>query len=131
MLPLYPVDGKCGEVSSMPFKGFFFSVKSYPSYNIAQNGSIVPIKFETPGVNGLLSDILMEQYPQVAQVSCGTEPLLKIGATIENVGSGNNSVANSYYYNWNTSSLKPRCYEFMLNLIDGSYHGALFKLKSG
>jgi hypothetical protein len=138
MLPLYPIGGKCGELSPIPFKGFGMPVENFPVINKTQLGSLVPFKFETPNFPSKLSNLLSKHYPEVAPISCSDIPVLNTGKPLMSI---DNDGFRSYFLNWltdafsnfhiyllNTSQMKTGCYEFVLKLIDNSYHRAVFEL---
>ena len=106
------------------FTGFYQPVDNKPTWNIANAGSGVPVKFSLGGNQGL--DVLKSGYPKATPVACpnSTVPLDAIEATTtSNSGLTYDASADQYTYVWKTSkSWAGKCYEFELGLNDDTSH---------
>ncbi|HEX2251032.1 MAG TPA: PxKF domain-containing protein [Gemmatimonadales bacterium] len=111
--------------SAIVFKGFFAPVKNLPAVNVLMAGSAVPIKFTVGGYRG---QQVLGQSPRSVEVTCpaGTpETIIRPGIA---ASSGLRSLGYSYTYVWKTNpSWAGTCRKFILTLIDGSVHEALFR----
>jgi hypothetical protein len=98
--------------------------------NVAKAGSGIPVKFSLGGDQGL--DIFAAGYPQAIPVACDTGEVSDGIETYEAGGSGlqYDPVADQYTYLWKTQKAsKGGCYEFQMQLADGSMHVADFQLR--
>jgi hypothetical protein len=110
--------------SAITFTGFLPPVKNMPSINGGSAGSTIPIKFTLVGYSG--SQVLYAGSPTSVQVQCGA-PDIAMGTTGSTVGTLQ-SVSNSFTYMWKTNSgWSGTCRRFILTLVDGSTHQALFR----
>lgn len=110
------------------FTGFFAPVDN-GMLNVAKAGSAIPVKFSLGGDQGL--DIFAAGYPKAVAVACETGEVLDAIETYAAGGSGlqYDPVADQYTYVWKTQKAWSGCYEFQMQLADGSVHLADFRFK--
>ena len=110
--------------------GFFQPVDNN-ALNTVKAGSAVPVKFSLGGNQGF--NIFMTGYPKFVKTSCTTGlPEDAIETTVTAGGSSltYDALAGQYIYVWKTEKLWVGwCGQLQVNLIDGTTHTALFKLK--
>jgi hypothetical protein len=125
MVGLVPHTGACGTVETLPFGGFDPPLANAPQVMSANAGRTIPVKFEIPGSNGTLGQVLAPGYPQSAPVSCTAPASLTTGdPTVQN-GSASSTPGDSYTYVWKTDKSWSGCRELIVGLVDGSYHTAV------
>jgi hypothetical protein len=111
--------------STIVFKGFFAPVRNLPAVNVLMAGSGVPIKFTVGGYRG---QQVLGQNPSSVEVTCpagAPEGFVRPGIA---KSSGLRSLGYSYTYQWKTNpSWAGTCRRFILTLVDGSVHEALFR----
>jgi hypothetical protein len=113
-----------------PFTGFFSPVDNDGVLNVAKAGSAIPVKFSLGGDQGL--DIFAAGYPQAVSVACDTGEASDGIETYAAGGSGlqYDPVTDQYTYVWKTQKAwSGLCYEFQMQLADGSMHVADFQFK--
>jgi hypothetical protein len=107
------------------FRGFFLPVRNMPAVNVVMAGSAVPIKFTVGGYRG---EQVLGQSPSSVELTCpagAPEATIKPGIA---GSSGLRSLGYSYTYVWRTNpSWAGTCRKFILTLVDGSVHEALFR----
>jgi X-Pro dipeptidyl-peptidase len=113
-------------VTEFPFTGFFDPVKNPPRINDVKKGSSVPIKFALGGNRGL--DVIAADYPRSRSINCSTGAPLGAFETATS-STGLRFDRGRYQYDWKTNVLWTGCREFVLGLVDGSEHRALFRFK--
>lgn len=111
------------------WSGFFSPVKNPPALNSVKAGSTVTVKFDLNGDHGL--GILAAGFPVSLQVLCGTETMVGDGsptATPGHSGLTYDEAAGHYTYMWKTEKAwAGTCRVLSLQLVDGTFHYALFK----
>lgn len=119
------------ETSYFPFRGFFAPVLSPPSFNSAQAGQTVPVKFGLGGFEGMA--IFAPGYPTSSPVACPSSTATSSmdaaagGATSQLVY---DAETESYTYLWRTERGWARtCRQLTMKFIDGSEYSALFRFR--
>jgi hypothetical protein len=111
---------------AISFRGFFLPVRNMPAVNVVLAGSAVPIKFTVGGYRG--QQVLGAVAPTSEPVACpagASEHSIRPGIA---GSAGLRSLGYSYTYVWKTNpSWAGTCRKFVLTLIDGSVHEALFR----
>jgi predicted extracellular nuclease len=111
------------------WSGFFDPVKNIPDINTVKAGSSVPVKFSLGSSDSLA--VLAPDYPQSAPMDCTSGALL--GPSVTTVTAGNSSLSfldGVYTYVWKTDkSWSGTCRQFILGLVDGTFHYANFQFK--
>jgi hypothetical protein len=112
------------------WNGFFQPVDNLPTLNVAKAGSAIPVKFSLSGNQGL--NIFTSGYPKSQTIACdATAPVdgLELTLTAGNSSLSYDPVANQYVYVWKTDkSWAGTCRQLVVQLNDGTYHRANFKL---
>ncbi|HEU4597219.1 MAG TPA: HYR domain-containing protein [Pyrinomonadaceae bacterium] len=111
------------------FTGFFSPVSNPPTFNNANAGRALPLKFSLSGNKGL--GIMAAGYPASQQIACNTSaPISELEGTETSGGSTLTYSPDQYHYNWKTESgWAGTCRVLVVKLNDGSEHTALFKFK--
>jgi hypothetical protein len=114
-------------VSAINFSGFFVPVRNMPVVNVVTAGTAVPLRFSLGGSLGL--QVLQPGSPISMQVQCGSDALrntIEAGSTPP-TGTGLSLLGYTYTYVWRTNAAwAGTCRKFVLTLIDGSTHEAMF-----
>jgi hypothetical protein len=112
------------------FTGFFQPVDNPPTFNTANAGRAIPVKFSLSGPKGL--DIFAAGSPSSAQVDCPSAS----GATIEETVAASGSFlqydsgADQYNYVWKTdASWSGTCRQLTIKLNDGTTYTANFQFR--
>jgi hypothetical protein len=116
---------------SYNFAGFFPPVDNPPTFNLANAGQAIPVRFSLSGDKGL--NIFAAGYPVSVAIGCmsGTpaDPIE------ETVVAGNshlsyNAATDQYQYVWKTDGAwSGTCRQLIVKLIDGSTYTANFQFK--
>lgn len=114
-----------------PFSGFFAPVDNPPTINVANAGSVIPVKFSLGGNYGLA--ILQLGYPASEQISCDAlatqDDVDQLPASTTS-GLTYDSSSNQYVYLWRTDKAwAGTCRRLTVRLNDGTGHPANFKLR--
>lgn len=113
------------------WSGFLSPVEDLPAVNTINAGQAVPVKFSLGGDFGL--EIFAGGYPTVQVSSCGGDGSSNTNPIEGTVTAGNSTLqydpnTQIYTYVWKTDkNWSGSCRRFILNLIDGSEHVALFQ----
>ena len=113
------------------FTGFFQPVDNMPTWNKANAGQSIPMKFSLAGNQGL--NVIVAGYPRISQVQCPTgpvviDPIEDYATSTANNGLVYDTAANQYNYVWKTEkSWANKCVRFDMLLADGTTHSALFQ----
>ena len=117
-------------VPPFAFRGFFAPVDNPPTLNTVKAGSRIPVKFSLGGNQGV-SLFFTAGSPTSVPIAC--DPTAPQDAVEPTATAGNSSLAydattQTYTYVWKTDkSWAGTCRQFLMQLIDGSLHSALFK----
>ena len=116
-------------VGAFPFRGFLGPVDNPPTLNRVKAGKVVPVKFSLGGDRGL--GILATGSPSSERVACDpAAPIDDVEATLANARTKLSYAAapDTYTYAWATDrTWRGTCRRFVLRLVDGSAHVALFR----
>ncbi len=113
-----------------PFGGFFAPVDNPPTFNVLKAGAGVPVKFSLGGDRGL--GILATGSPSSVGVPCPTVGTFDPVETTTTSPSGLHYDASSgqYTYAWKSDKAwAGTCRQFILRLVDGTSHTALFQFR--
>lgn len=113
------------------FAGFLQPVDNPPTYNKANAGGSVPVKFSLSGYQGL--EIIADGYPLSQSIACESGAVIN---DIEATVSPGNSIlsydpeTDQYTYVWKTDKAwSGTCREFVVTFVDGSSYDANFTFK--
>ena len=112
------------------FSGFFPPLHNLPTFNRAEAGDEVGLKFTLSGNQGVL--IFASGYPKSVPIDCDTTAILGAGEPAIATGSSlSYKAANDrYQYHWRTDpSWSGTCRQVVMRLTDGSEHSANFRFK--
>ena len=116
-------------VGPFPFRGFLSPVDSPPTLNRVKAGKVVPVRFSLGGNRGLA--ILATGSPVSERVACDpAAPIDDVEATLANARTklSYDSATDTYTYAWATDKTwRSTCRRFVLRLVDGTAHVALFR----
>jgi predicted outer membrane repeat protein len=129
-------DGGAGSKSTIhivtfTWSGFFQPVDNLPVLNLVKAGSTVPMRFSLGDNKGL--NIFAAGYPQSVKIVCNTG--LPVDEIEQTVTAGSSSLSydassNQYNYVWKTDKTwTGTCRQWVVKLIDGTLHYAIFKFK--
>jgi hypothetical protein len=115
-------------------RGFYQPVDMNNVYNIARNGSTVPLKFEIFAQlsNAEITDTSSVEILSYAQVSCS---LASAEDPIETLATGNTALrydttSGQFIFNWKTpSGTAGKCFRVTMKTDDGNALTAYFKMK--
>jgi hypothetical protein len=112
------------------FTGFFQPVDNIPTWNKANAGQSIPMKFSLGGNQGL--NVIAAGYPKIIQWQCPSSSVtvdpIETYTTTANNGLVYDPVANQYNYVWKTDkSWANKCVKFQMVLTDGTTHEAMFQ----
>jgi hypothetical protein len=111
---------------AMSFTGFYAPVRNMPYLNAVTAGSAIPIKFAVGGYRGLR--VLQLNSPTSVPVACPANALQNTVRPLIAPSSGLKSLGSSYTYVWKTNAgWGGTCRKFVLTLVDGSTHEAMFR----
>jgi hypothetical protein len=111
---------------SMTFSGFYAPVRNMPYLNAVTAGSAIPIKFAVGGYRGLR--VLQLNSPTSVPVACPANAPQNTVRPLIAPSSGLKSLGSSYTYVWKTNAgWGGTCRKFVLTLVDGSTHEAIFR----
>lgn len=112
------------------WSGFFKPIDNLPVLNSVKAGSAVPVKFSLGGDQGL--DVMATGYPRSTVISC--DSTADTDAVEQTVTAGSSSLSydpatGQYNYVWKTDKVwAGTCRQLVVQLDDGTYHRANFKL---
>jgi hypothetical protein len=110
------------------FTGFFQPIDNNGVYNVAKDGSGIPVKFSLRGNQGL--NVVAAGYPKSASIPCNASaPLDQIEATVTAGGSSlsYDAAADQYTYVWKTEKgWGGTCRQLQVKLADGATKTANF-----
>ena len=107
------------------FTGFAKPVANPPIFNKATAGGIVLLSFSLGGAQGL--SIFAPGYPVSVPITCGSGDTLTAGTPTIGAAPGLVYGGGRYIYQWKTSKTwSGTCRQFVLKLVDGTYHRANF-----
>lgn len=113
------------------FGGFEEPVDGAPEWNVAKAGQVVPVRFSLGGFQGM--DILAEGSPSSQEIDCQDTADSGDAEAIDSPGKSGLSydeTTDEYQLNWKTERRwQGTCRELVLELDDGSLHGAQFQLR--
>lgn len=124
-----------GSTAFYNFAGFFAPIDNAPAYNLGKAGRTFPVKWQLPlrctaGYERRLSAIKYNPI-RYAEVPCdSTLPVdpIEVSDTSGQSGLRYDLPSEQYIYNWQTAkNFADKCYQFVVELDDGSSHFALFK----
>ncbi len=112
-------------------KGFYQPVDMNGVFNIAKNGSTIPLKFEIFAGATELTDTAYIKSLNIGLTACYADAPTD---AIELTATGGTSlrydpIAGQFIYNWKTPNTAGKCYRVTLTTIDGSTLVAYFNLK--
>jgi hypothetical protein len=116
-------------IGPFPFGGFLSPVDGPPTLNRVNTGQVVPVKFSLGGDRGL--GILATGSPSSERVAC--DPAAPLDAVEATVASARTKLSyapatDTYTYAWTTDKTwQGTCRRFVLRLVDGTAHVALFR----
>jgi len=118
-------------VLAWTLKGFYQPVDMNGIFNIAKNGSTVPLKFKVFAGATELTDIAYIKSLAIGLTACYADAP---SDAIEMTATGGTSlrydpIAGQFIYNWKTPNTAGKCYRVTMTALDGSALVAYFKLK--
>ncbi|HET7181588.1 MAG TPA: PxKF domain-containing protein [Candidatus Limnocylindrales bacterium] len=118
----------CNVAVIYDFKGFARPVTNPPAFNKAAAGGIVLVSFSLGGAQGL--SIFAPGYPVSAPIACGAGDELTAGTPTIGAAPALVYGGGRYTYQWKTDKAwAGTCRQFIVQLIDGTYHRANFSFK--
>jgi hypothetical protein len=113
--------------SNLRFGGFYGAVYNLPYVNRMRAGRSIPLIFTVQGSNG--RSALQEGSPTSIEVACSATRTERLIAYTGNEKASRLGVrANRFTYVWKTDEdWAGTCREFVVTLVDGSKHRALFR----